>query len=86
MNCIREIKPVISNYNIYGQIVYKKAKGCSHSYKLLCAYDKNDGWAAPCNRMERDLTEFNPNYYFDQETFFDNVKKIMSLNYFNRIK
>ena len=46
----------------------KKAKGCSH-------FNKNDGWAAPCNGMERDITEFDPNYNFDQEFFFENVKK-----------
>ena len=70
MDCVCEIKPTISNYNIYGRFVYKKVKGCSHFYKLLCANDKNDGWAAPCNRMERDLTEFNLNYNFRRETFF----------------
>ena len=36
VDCIREIKPAISNYNIYGRIVYKNAKGCSHFYKLVC--------------------------------------------------
>ena len=55
VDCIRDNKPVISNFNVYGWIVHKKAKGCSHFYKLLCAYDKNNGWAAPCNGMERDL-------------------------------
>ena len=27
VDCVREIKPMISNYNIYGRIVYKKEKG-----------------------------------------------------------
>ena len=62
---VREIKPTISNYNIYGRIVNEKVKGCSHFYKLLCTIG-----AAPCNRTERDLTEFNPSYNFEKETFF----------------
>ena len=86
MDCVREIKPTISNHNIYGRIVYKKEKGCSHFYKFLCANDKNDGLAAPCNGMERDLTEFNPSYNFERKTFFENLGRIMSLSYFNRIK
>ena len=87
VECVREIKPMISNYYIHGIIVYKKEKGCSHFYKLLCANDKNDGWVAPCNGMEKDLTEFNPSYNFEREIFFlENLGKIMSLIYFNRIK
>ena len=80
VDCIREIKPIIGNYNIYGRIVFKKEKGYSHFYKLLCASDKNNGWVTLCNGMDRGLTEFNPGYNFEQEIFFDNVKKIMSLN------
>ena len=74
-DCIRGIKPFISNYNIYGRIVHKKAKGCSYFYKLLCAQDKNDEWVAPCNGMEKDLVEFDPNYDFDLERFLSNGKK-----------
>ena len=69
MDCVREIKPMISNYKIYGRIVNKKEKGCSHFYKLLCANDKTDGWIAPCNGMERDLTEFNPSYNLKGKLF-----------------
>ena len=36
--------------------------------------------------MERDLTDFDPNYVFEMDDFFANVKKIMKLNFFNRIK
>ena len=36
--------------------------------------------------MERDLTDFDPNYIFDRDEFFLMVKKVMSLDYFNRIK
>ena len=86
MDCVRDIKPTISNYNIYGRIVNKKEKGCTHFYKLLCANDKTDGCVASCNGMERDLTEFNPSYKFERETFLENLGKIMSLKYFNRLK
>ena len=36
--------------------------------------------------MERDLTDFYPNYIFEKDEFFQIVKNIMSLNLFNRIK
>ena len=36
--------------------------------------------------MERDLTDFDPNYVFEMDEFYSNVKKIMNLNFFNRIK
>ena len=68
--CIKGIKPSIGIYNIYGRIVYRKAKGCSHLYKMLCAHDKKDGWEGPCNRMENDLTDLDPDYEFNRESFF----------------
>ena len=74
MDCIREVKPVISNYNIYGQIVYKKQNVVNISIDFCVQMMRS--MVAPCNGMKRDLTEFNPNYYFDQESFFDNVKKM----------
>ena len=80
------IKPSIGIYNIYGRIVYRKAKGCSHFYKMLCAHDKKDGWEGPCNRMENDLTDLDPDYEFNREGFFSNINKIMNIKYFNRIK
>ena len=36
--------------------------------------------------MEHDLTDFDPNYIFDRDEFFLMVKKIMSLDFCNRIK
>ena len=36
--------------------------------------------------MERDLTDFDPNYVFEMDEFLSNVKKIINLNFFNRIK
>ena len=36
--------------------------------------------------MERDLNDFYLNYNFEKDEFSQNVKKIMSLNFFNRIK
>ena len=84
--CFREIKPQIENMNAYGRIVHKKAKGCSNFYKLLSFNDKKDGWDSNSRSMEQDLTDFDPNYIFEIDEFFLTVKKIMSLNFFNRIK
>ena len=36
--------------------------------------------------MENELTDLDPNYDFDRDKFLNNVKKIMSIRYFNRIK
>ena len=66
MESIRDVRPSISNYIIYGRIVHKKTRGCAHFYKLLSMHDKNVGWDAPCNCMERDLVDFDPDYNFDQ--------------------
>ena len=60
MECIRGIKPNIGIFNIYGRIVHKKAKGCSHYYDLLSTHDRSDGWEGPCNKMESDLTNLDP--------------------------
>ena len=79
--CFRDIRPPVSNL-----IVHKKAKGFSYFYKLLSLHDKKDGWDAACCSMERDLSEFDPSYIFEKDDFFQMVKKIMSLNFFNRIK
>ena len=65
-------------------MIHKKARGCSNFYMLLSFEDKKDGWDSAC--MERDLTDFDPNYIFDRDEFFSAVKKIINLNYFNRIK
>ena len=36
--------------------------------------------------MENDLLNFDPDYEFDRDNFFNNVHKIMSIKFFNRIK
>ena len=36
--------------------------------------------------MENDLINLDPKYAFDREHFFKNVKNIMNIKYFNRIK
>ena len=71
--------------NACGRIIHKKAKGCSNFYKLLSSNDKKDGWDSASRSMECDLTDSDPNYIFDRDEFFLMVKKIMILNYFNRI-
>ena len=48
--------------------------------------EKKDGWEAAFRGMERDLLKFDPNNNFDSQTFYENVKKILNLKYFNRIK
>ena len=32
---IRELRPALNLFNIYGRIVFKKRKGCAHYYKFL---------------------------------------------------
>ena len=58
--------------NAYGRIIHKKAKGCSNFYKLLSYNDKKDSWESANRSMQRDLTDFDPNYIFDRDEFFVN--------------
>ena len=68
--CLRVIGTEIGNFNSYGKIVHKKARGCSTFYKLLSYKDKKDGWDSVSRSMERDLTDFDPNYMFEMDDFF----------------
>ena len=52
---------------------------------MLSTHDKKDGWDGPCNRMENDLTNFDPDYEFDRDSFFNNFTKIMGIKYFNSL-
>ena len=52
----------------------------------MSTHDKKEGWDRPCNKMENDLLNFDPDYEFDRDCFFNNVHKIMSIKFFNRIK
>ena len=36
--------------------------------------------------MECDLTDLDPDYEFNTESFFNNVNRLMNIRYFNRIK
>ena len=75
MEFFRDIKPKIGIMNAYGQIVHRKAKGCSNFYNLLSFHDKKDGWDGACCSMERALTDFDPNYIFKGKSFFCWLKK-----------
>ena len=63
------------DFNAYGRIIHRKARGCSNFYKLLSFEEKKDGWEAACRGMERDSQNFDPNYNFDPQFFYENVKK-----------
>ena len=66
--CLREIGTKILDFNMYGRIIHRKARGCANFYKLLRFEEKKDGWEAACRGMERDLLEFDPNSNFDSQT------------------
>ena len=72
--------------NAYGRIIPKKAKICLNFYKLLSFNNKKESWDSASRSIECDLTDFDPNYIFERDEFFLIVNKIMSSNYFNRIK
>ena len=80
VGCLREIGTEMLNFNAYGRIIHRQNNGCSYFYKLLSFEEKKDGWEAACRGMERDFLDFNPNYYFDPQTFYANVKKLVNLN------
>ena len=80
------IKPRIGLYNVYGQIVFKKATGCAHFYKILNTTNRDDGWSIACNSFEKESLEYLPNKYFCNATFHEDIKDIIKLNYFNTLK
>ena len=42
---IRELRPALNLFNIYGRIVFEKRKGCAHYYRLLNdSRMKHDCW------------------------------------------
>ena len=56
-------------YNLYGQIVTKKEKGCSFYYELLNADAKNDGWIQPKIKLEAEMIDFNTEIEYDSNNY-----------------
>ena len=67
------IRPIVSNFNVYGRIVFKQKKGCVHYYRLINASrKKHDGWNTPCNYLENEISNDCPNWLFSMERFYEN--------------
>ena len=71
------IRPIISNFNVYGRIVFKRKRGCAHYYRLINASrKKHDGWNTPCNSLENEISIDCPNWVFSKDMFYENVQQI----------
>ena len=46
------IKPRIGLYNVYGQIVFGKAKCCAYFLKLFNATNRHNDWGNACNSLD----------------------------------
>ena len=84
--CLAKIRRTILHYNIYGRIVTKKRKGCSHFYDLLNMNSKNDGWVKCGLRLEVDFSEANLNWQYDEDGLIKIVIEILRTPNLNGLK
>ena len=66
--------------------LFTKKQRDAHTSTKCCVHKIRKWVGGPCNRMESDLTDLDPDYEFNRESFLNNVNKIMNIKYFNRIE
>ena len=80
------IEPQISIYNVYGSVIFKRFKGCTHYYERLNSSKKHHCWTTACNSLENETLEHLKDNNFCTETFNMDIKNILKLTNFNKIK
>ena len=84
---LHKAKPIFGIFNIYGHIVLKKYKGCAFFYKLVnSSRTKYDCWLTPKNSMERDFMSIDLSFNIDKDMFYDSIRDILRIRYFNKLK
>ena len=73
-------------YNIYGRIVTKRKKGCSHYYSLLNANAERDGWVRCGIKLEDDLYDEVINWEYDECVVLKIIMQVLRTPYLNRLK
>ena len=76
----------VRSYNIYGRLVTKRKKGCSHFYSLLNVNAKRDGWVRCGIKLENDLYEEGIDWEYDEDEVLRIVKRVLRTTYLNRLK
>ena len=80
------MRQIIGNFNLYGRIVTRRARGCSFYYKLLNANAKNDGWVLPKIKLIAEMIDFKNDPGYDNTDFMQFVKEIIKMPYLKRLK
>ena len=83
---LAKIRRTINHYNIYGRIVTKKSKGCSHFYDLLNLNAKKDGWVNCGLKLEVEFSEANLDWEYNEDGLIKVVNEILKTPYLNRLK
>ena len=73
-------------YKVYGRIITKKPKGCSHYYEILSAGSKKDEWDQANIKLEAELTEFDDELEYDAAEFMKIVMEIIKMPFLKRLK
>ena len=73
-------------FNVYGRLITKRKKGCSHYYSLLNANAKKDGWVRCGLKLEDDLFEEGIDWEYDECTLLKIVMQVLKTPYLNRLK
>ena len=63
-----------------------RKKGCAYYYKLLNARKKLEGWSAASNSLEKLAIEYATPSVFCNESFKDEIRMMIKLKNFNRLK
>ena len=73
-------------YNIYGRLITKRKKGCSHYYSLLNIDAKRDGWVRCGIKLEDDLYDEGIDREYDEFEVLRSVMQVFRTPYLNRLK
>ena len=76
----------VESYNIYGRLVTKRKKGCSHFYSLLNVNAKRDGWVRCGSKLEDDLYDEGIDWEYDEFEVLKIVMQVLKTPYLNRLK
>merc|ERR1711888_560015 len=73
-------------YNVYGRLITKRKKGCSHYYGLLNVNSKRDGWVRCGIKLEDDLYEEGIDWEYDECVVLKIIMQVLRTPYLNRLK
>ena len=76
----------VMSYNIYGRLVTKRKKGCSHFYSLLNVNTKRDGCVRCGVKLEDDLYKEGIDWEYDEYEVLKIVMQVLRTPYLNRLK